>query len=423
VSWRLRPGGLWRNPDFMKTWAGETVSFFGQQITYLALPLAAALTLHATAAQMGILGAARFAPFLLVSLFVGVWVDRRRRRPILITANIARALVLACIPLAAYLGALRIELLYAVGFLVGVFQVVFELAYQSFLPSLVGIKDLVEGNSKIVASWSAAEIGGPGLGGILVDLIGAPLALVSNTFSFLVSALTLGLIRKPEPAPAPAERELGLWLQMREGFRVVLGSPYLRALSWANATANMFSQVIMTVIVLYATRDLAMRAGMLGLIIATGSVGALIGSVGASQLAERIGIGRTIVVAMALTGGASFLLPVAAGPGLPSTLALIAGFFGIGIGGALMNVHTVTLRQAITPNRLLGRMNASYRFFIWGTMPIGSLLGGLLGDVVGLRTTLLIGALGTLLALAWVAFSPVPGLQRLPAAVDNARDP
>ena len=419
MSKRLGLGGLWRSPDFMKMWAGETISFFGQQVAFLALPLAAALTLNATPAQMGILGAAKFLPFIFVTLFAGVWIDRQRRRPILILSNLARAGFLVLIPLFAALGTLRMVHLYVVAFLVGIFQVVFELAYQSYLPSLVERENLVEGNSKLGATWSAAEIGGPGLGGILVELVGAPMAILSNTFGFLISALTLGLIRKPEPRPSPPEVQVNLGRQIAEGFRIVMGNAYLRALAGQGAFFNLFYQVIMTVFILYATGPLGMGAGVLGWVMATGSIGALLGSMGAGYIAARIGVGRTVLGAMAVAAALTLLLPVASGTTIMPKLLLVAAFAGSGFGQAVTNVEVVSLRQTITPNRLLGRMNASYRFVVYGFIPLGSLIGGALGELLGLRMTLLIGAIGLVAALLWIVFSPVPRLFRLPVSADE----
>lgn len=417
---QLRLGGVWRNPDFLKLWTGETISLIGSHITLLALPLTAVLSLQATPSQMGILGAARFAPFLLMTLLAGVWVDHHRRRTILIAANLGRAVLMGLIPLLAVQGQLRMEYLYGIVFLVGVFTVFFDLAYQSYLPSLVERGQLVEANSKLQASASAAEIGGPGLAGILVELFAAPLAILLDALSFLVSSIALGLIDKPEPAPTLYEHRQGILREIREGIRVTFGNPYLRAISGEAATFNMFWQVIEAVFVLYATRELGMGPGLLGFIIATGSIGALLGSLLAGYVAERLGTGPAIIGAMTLACLAPVFIPLATGSSVTVLLFLILAHLLGGVGVAISNVHVVSLRQTITPDRLLGRMNASYRLVIYGTLPLGALLGGILGETIGLRPTLAFGALGLLSAVLWVLFSPVPRLRQLPALQESS---
>jgi MFS family permease len=417
---RSRFEGLWRHPDFLKLWTGETISLLGSHITVLALPLTAVLVLQATPFQMGILGAARFAPFLLVTLLAGVWVDRHRRRPILIAANLGRAALMGLIPLLAFLGQLRMEYLYVIVFFVGMLTVFFDLAYQSYLPALVNRRQLVEANSKLQASASAAEVGGPGLAGILVELFAAPLAILLDALSFLVSSIMLVLIHKPEPAPTAHQHQHGILHEIGEGMRVTFGNPYLRAISGEAATYNMFSQVIETVFVLYATRELGIGPGLLGFIIAAGSIGALLGSLLAGYAAQRWGTGPVIIGAMLLACLAPILIPLAAGSFVIILLFPILAYLLGGIGVAISNVHVVSLRQTITPDRLLGRMNASYRLVIFGTLPVGALLGGVLGDSIGLRATLAFGALGLLSAVLWVLFSPVPRLRQLPAVQESS---
>lgn len=410
--------GLWRNRDFLRLWAGETVSLVGSQITTLALPLAAAVTLAASPAQLGLLGAAGFAPFLFVTLFAGVWIDRAPRRPVMVSANAARAVLLAAVPALAFVGLLRIELLYAVAFLAGVFQVLFELAYQSYVPSLVGRTHLVEGNSKLQASASAAQIGGPGLAGLLVELVTAPFALLVDAASFLVSALNLAAIRKPEPVPAAtAPNMLG---EIGLGLRLVIGNPYLRAMAGEATTANGFYTVWYTVFVLFAVRELGLRPGVLGLVLSAGSVGALGGAVLAERAARRFGFGRAMVASYVLVCTPPLLIPLVGGPPAVAAPLLTAIFFLTGVGGAVSQISVYALRQAVTPDHLLGRMNAGYRFFVTGVVPFGALAGGALGETIGFRPTLALGAAGMLLALPWAFFSPIPRLHTLPTGNDAA---
>lgn len=403
---------LWRHPDFVKLWAGETVSLFGTQVTVLALPLTAVLTLEASASEVGLLNAARFAPFIAVILLAGVWVDRRRRLPVLIQTNAGRTLLIALVPAAAALDLLRIELLYVVGFLVGALTVFFDVAYPSYLPSLVPRDRLTEGNSKLQASASAAEVGGPGLGGLLVQLVTAPFALLVDAVSFLVSAVVLSRIRSREPDPM-AERAPA-YAAIREGFRFTFADRYLRPIAGEAATYNLFEQTILTVFVIYAVRELGLSAGLLGLIISIGAAGAFVGAVGAGYPARRFGLGRTIVGAMLVACTVPLAVPLVTGAEHVTVPLLGLIFFVWGLAIAVSNVHVVSLRQAITPDALLGRMNASYRFFTYGAIPIGALLGGFSGDALGLRETLFVGAGGLLLALIWIAASAVPRLRDLP---------
>ena len=411
-------GGLWRHPEFVKLWAGETISQFGTQISQLAIPLTAALVLNATPLQMGLLGAFEFAPFLLLSLFAGVWVDRLRRRPVLIVADVGRAILLGSIPAAALLGVLHIEQLYVVGLLTGVLTVFFDVAYQSYLPALVNREHLIEGNSKLQASVAVAQIAGPGAAGVLVQLITAPLAVLADAASFVASVVFLLLIRAPERAPdRHANGSSSIWAELREGLVVVLGNPLLRSIAGCTATSNLFGNAMMAVYVLYATRQLGIEPALLGIIFAAGGPGALLGSLLAGRVADRFGFGSTIIGSMLSGALANLLVPLASGP-----LAVVAGMlmlaaFIAGLCNPIYNINQVSLRQAITPDRLQGRMNASVRFIVWGTIPIGALLGGTLGQAIGLWPTLLSMALCSLLAPLWVVFSPVRQLRSQPVPV------
>ena len=407
---------LWRHPDFLKLWAGETVSLLGSQVTELALPLTAVLTLEATPVQLGLLGAARYLPFLLVTPLAGLWVDRRPRRQIMILADIGLALLVGSIPIAAALGMLRMELLYAVGFLIGTLRTFFELAYQSYLPVLLGRESLVEGNSKIQASASAAQIGGPGLGGVLVEWIGPPLALTVDALSFLASALGLALIRRPEMAPAASGFGSSALRQIAQGFRWVLGSPMLRGLAAGATTFNIFSAVIETVLVLFAVRHLEIRAGTLGAIFAAGSIGSLLGAFLAGPTAARFGLGRAFMASALLAALGPLFLPLAGGPVFVAALILTLAQFVSGVGASWGQVYAWSVRQAATPEAMLGRMNAAYRFFVTGLAPLGALLGGALGGAIGPRATILVGAAGMLLPVACYGLSPLSRLSRLPEA-------
>jgi MFS family permease len=419
----VRLTGLWRHGDFVRLWVAETISQFGSQVTQLGLPLAAALVLGASPGQMGVLGAAEFAPFLLFGLFAGVWVDRLPRRPILIWADLGRALLLGTIPLAAYLGRLSMEQLYLVGFLTGVLTVFFDVAYQSYLPSLIEREQMVEGNSKLELGRSAAQIAGPGVAGGLIQLLTAPLAILFDALSFVASAAFLFGIRRVEPQPERRADAGSIWGEIGEGLAVVLKSPLLRPIALCTATSNLFSNVAMAVFILFATRELAFDAGTLGLLFTLGSIGGLVAASTAGRFAGAIGVGPTIVGSTAAFGLGGLLIPLFAQPGAVGLGVLAMAVFLGAFGGVVYNITQVSLRQAITPDRVQGRMNASMRFVVWGTIPIGSLIGGFLGEQIGLRTTMLAGGLGGLLAGLWVFFSPVRALREQPAPAAETSGP
>ena len=396
------------------------MSLFGSEVTELALPLVAVLVLDADAGQMGLLAAARFAPFLLLTLPAGAWVDRRRRRPVLVASNLGRALLVGLVPLLAGLGLLGMGHLYGIAFAVGVLTMLFDVAYQSYLPSLVDRDQLVEGNSKLQASASVARVGGPGLGGLLVQLVGAPRTLLVDAVSYLVSAASLLAIRGREPAPATGRDgapRIGFRREVAEGLRVTYRNPVLRAMAGLAATYNFFSQVIEALLVLYATQELDLSAGLIGLIVASGSVGALVGAALAGRLERRLGVGPALILAVVVECAALLLVPLAGGPPLVVSGLLGLAFVANGFGLGLSNVLAVSLRQAVTPDRLLGRMNASYRFLTYGAIPLGALLGGALGELLGLRTAVAVGAVGSLLTVPWALLPPLPRIRQMPEAV------
>jgi MFS family permease len=407
---------LLRNPDFVRLWAGESISLFGSHVTELALPLTAVLTLDASPGQLGFLGAARFAPFLLVTLLAGVWADRSRRRPILIGTNIGRAAALALIPLLAATDQLRIEHLYSIGFMVGVLTVLFDVSYVTVVPSIVRRDELVEANSVMQASASVAEVGGPGIGGMLVSVFSAPVTIALDAASYVISTLTLWGIRKPEPLPERGTERPRVFSQIREGLGVTFGDPMLRAMAISAGLYNLFEQSIFVLLALYVTRDLNLSPATLGLVLSLGAVGALVGSVLANRIGRRMGIGRAYVWAHALDL-ALLLVPVASELSYPAVV-LAAAFIINSVALGLTNVYSVTLRQTLTPGRLLGRMNASYRFLTYGAIPIGALMGGAVAEAIGVRNAITLGAAGFLTALVVLLMSPIRSLVTLPNALD-----
>lgn len=411
--------GLGRNREFLKLWAGQSVSLFGSQITRLALPLAAVLTLHANAAQMGFLGAALLAPYLILGLFAGVWVDRLRRRPLLIAADVGRAILLVTIPVLAVTHALRIEHLYIIGFLFGTLELFFEVAYQSFVPRIVERDHLTQGNSLLKLSDSTAQVAGPGMAGALVQLLTAPVAIIVDAASFVVSAVTMVLIRTPE-APHPADHAPNVWAELREGLSLVVGHPWLRAIAGCTATLNFSANLLMTVYILYATRHLGMTPAVIGVIFAAGGASTILGTMLASPAARRLGVGPALMGASLVIGIASLLIPLASGPGLLAIALLIGTQVLWGLSRPVFDINQLSLRQAMTADRLQGRVNASMLFIVWGVIPFGSLLGGALGSTVGLRGTIAVGAFGMLAAVVWMIFSPIRDLRTLPEVTDQA---
>jgi MFS family permease len=412
-------GGLWRHGDFLKLWSAETISQFGSQITGLALPLVAILVLEASAFEVALLGVIAFAPFLLFSLPAGVWVDRLPLKPILVTSDVGRALVLATVPLAYALDVLSIWQLYAVGFLAGIATVFFDVSYQSYLPSLVKREQLVEGNSKLEVSRSTAYIAGPGLAGTLVELVTAPVAILVDALSFAASALFLFGIRREEQIERPsARRERGaMRRELGEGLRYVLGHPHLRWIAASTAVFNLFNNVMTAILLVYAVRELGFSAGLIGAILAIGNVGALAGAVLSNRISGRIGVGPTII-AGAASGAAALLYPLAPdGAAIPF---FIAANVVLGVGVQIYNITQVSLRQAITPERMQGRMNSVIRFVVWGVIPLGALAGGALASAFGLRAAIWVGAAGMALAFLPVLLSPVRSLRRMPEPLAEA---
>jgi MFS family permease len=395
----------------MRLWSAQTISQFGSQITALALPLVALLVLDVSAFQVAVLTTVEWLPWLLVSLPAGAWVDRMRRRPVLILADLGRGAALLSIPIAYWLDALTLGQLYVVGFATGVLTVFFDVAYQSYLPSLVERRQLSDGNSKLEISRSAAGLVGPGMAGLLVQLVTGPVAVLGDAISFFVSAGFLGGIRREERFE-PGPKESRLVHEIVEGIRYVLGNEYLRPSMAFVAVSNFFNQVVWTMFVVYAVRSLGWTPATIGLVLALGNLGFLAGAVLAPRIASRAGVGVTMIATAALCCWPLLLVPVA--PAEYAIPAVVVALVVVSFGGVVYNVVAISLFQAITPDRLLGRMNASRRFVVWGVVPLGSLTGGVLTALIGLRPTLFVGAVGASLAFLPLLFSPVRSLHDVP---------
>ncbi len=410
---RLPTSGLWANRDFMNLWGAESIAQLGAQVSPVAIPLLAALTLDASPFQMGILTAASGVPVLLIGLIAGAWVDRLRRKPIMMAMDFGRAVVLLAIPVAAWFGALSIPLLIAVSFLVGAQSVVFNAAYVSILPSLVQRSEFSDANGKLYSSMSVAQVAGPAAAGSLVALISAPVVLILNSITYLGSAFFIGRIQAVEVV-SPSADDRHLAREVREGFGALFASPVLRAISLSSATINLAGWMFLAVYVLYMTDDLGLSASGVGFVFASGGVGALIGSVLAPRLSRRYGVGQTLV--WSAVGFSVFGLTV------PLAILVPAWALPLVIFAELMqwltlvvfNVIALSLRQSLTPNRLLGRVAASNQVLAQGMMPIGSFLGGVVGSAFSVPAALLAGVAGMFLAAGWVWFSPVIRIREMP---------
>lgn len=402
--------GLWRRPDFLKLWSGRTVSTLGSQIMQVALPLAAVLVLHASPFQMGVLRAVAAVPDFLFGFPAGAWVDRVRRRPLMIGTDLCQAVVVGSVPVAALLGLLHLEQLYVVAFLSGALTLVFDIASQSYVPTLLGSEDLVEGNSKLAASNSLSSLLGPAVGGSLVQLVTAPITITLNSISFLFSALMLATIGGTEPAARTAGTGSGFaafWQSIGQGLRFMVENRVLLALSAAAGLFNLFDGMIFAVYILYASRELAIPPALLGVIIAAGGVGGLLGAFVAGWVSRRLTAGRALLAALVVATVGEALIAFASGPlGLTASLLLAAEVL-VGLGAAVFSINYLTLRQLLTPVELQGRVHATNRTIITGLVPVGALVGGVLGQLLGLRAPLIVGAAGTLLAAVLLFASPL----------------
>jgi len=401
-------------------------------VSVLAIPLAAAGTLEATAFQMGLLRALSFAPVLLFGLLAGTWIDGVRRRPLLIAADLGRVALLAIPPAAAVLGLLRIELLYAVVFLVGALTLVFDIAQTAWLPTLIEPDHLVDGNSKLELSRWLSQVSGPGLASVLVQVLSAPIAIILDAATFLVSAILVSRIRAPEPPPPPRSGPAIAWSDIRAGIDVVVRNPLLRTITLCAGASNLFAYAQAAVLVLYVTRELDMPAAAFGTVLAAFGVGGILGATLAPRAARSLGIGGSILCGVLLMAVGDLLVALAGASlptGRPNAVAvamalplLVTGQLLNGLGLPLFTVSAVSLRQTIVPSHLLGRVIASSRLVTWGALPAGALLGGTLGDTIGLHATLLVAAIGACLVVLVVARSSISDARSHSAAATSAAD-
>jgi MFS family permease len=409
-----RRGGLWHHLDFRRLWIGETVSQFGSAVSNLALPLVAILVLHASTFEVALIATFESLAFLLVGLPAGAWVDRMRYRWVLITNDVIRFAALGSIPLAQLLGVLSIGQMYVVALVVSVSTVFFDVAYQSYLPELVDRDALVEGNAKLQASESVAQVAAPAIGGVLIQVLTAPYAVLVDALSFIWSASWVASIRARVPKPE-RKPDRSLVREIGEGLKFVLGNRMLRAIAICTGTGNFFTSLGFAVFYVLLARDLDLSPGVIGLISSLPAVGGLVGSLVATRIAKRFGQGPTIWISALIFGVPMFVFPFLHRDWTLGLMAVAQVVFWAA--GVIYNITQVSFRQGLCPPGLLGRMNATIRFMVWGTMPLGALAGGLLGSTIGVRDTMLVGAIGGMLPWLAVYFSPLRTMRELPKYV------
>ncbi len=410
-----RAGSVWRNVDFGRLWMAGTISIFGSIVTHTALPFAAILVLGAGPIEIAMLRTLQLVPGLLLGLFAGAWVDRLRRRPIMIVADVGRAVLLGSIPVAAVFGVLGLGQLYLVTFLAAGLTTFFDVADRAYLPTVVEPDQIVPANSALTASGSVAEFSAFGVSGFLIQLFSAPLAIAVDAVSFLVSALFLGSIRRPEPPPPPVAAREPVLREIREGLRLIAGSPILRALAGAGAASHVMWGVFGTSYLLFASKDLGLGPAAIGIIAGLGGAGSLVGAVLAGRSERRLGVGRTILVGMVgFTIGSAFIPLAPAGALVLGAACLIVQQLVGDSAATLFEVTQVSLTQSVVEDRLLGRVNGSIRFFEDVFQLVGTVTGGVIAELIGLRASMAFGLLGGLVALVFLWFSPIPRLRTMP---------
>ncbi|WP_354643437.1 MFS transporter [Kitasatospora camelliae] len=406
---------LLRDTPFRRYWTGQAISALGDQVTMLVVPLVAVTVLHADAAQMGYLAAAGWLPHLLLALYAGGWADRRsRRRSVMIAADLGRAALLLTVPAAFLLDALTLPQLYAVVLGVGVLSVFFDVCNPPVFVALVPTERYLQGNSLVNGSRAVSFAAGPGLGGLLVQLLAAPLALVADALSFLASALFLSRIHPVEPPAEPAARGAVL-----AGLRYIRRSAVVRAALLGTATVNLFTFMIAALFVLYATTELRLSPGLLGAVLGAASFGAILGALVTTRVARRIGVGPAFLLGLLLYPLPLLLVPAAHGPAPLAAAMLFAAEFGSGLGVMLLDITGGSIFAAIVPDRLRSRVSGAYQTVNFGVRPLGSVLGGTLGTLLGLRPALWVAAVGAALSFLWLVASPIPRMRTLPTSADD----
>ena len=415
---RRPSGALWSHPDFIKLWTGQSISELGSQVSQLAIPWLAAVDLHASPLAFSLLGVLGFLPFILFALPAGVWVDRLRRRQILIVGDSARAVLLMLIPVLWFAGVLEIWHLLVLEFVIGIFTVFFDVAYQSYLPALIEREHLVDGNSKLQVTVGIAQVGGPSLAGGLIGAITAPYAILVDSMSFVISSVFMIRMRHRENLPRQDtdEPRPRMWPQVKEGLAWVVGHRNLRAIAGCTGTSNFCSSLMFAIVILYMVRVLHLSAFEAGAVFAVGSAGSIVGALFANRLGLRLGLGTAIVFTAVIFSFGGLAYPLAP-KSFPLPL-LMVGQLLFGFSAIAYNILQVSYRQAITPERLQGRMNAAMRWIVWGTIPLGTLAGGAIAQATTLHTALWVGALLGTPTFLWVLLSPLRSIREIPQPVD-----
>jgi MFS family permease len=406
---------LWRHADFLKLWTGQTVSELGSVVTRTAVPLVALLVLGAGPTEMALIVVAGSMAVLLVGFFAGAWVDRLPRRPLLIASDALRALLLLSIPVAYAVGALRMEQLYLVTFLEGCLGVLFDAAYPAYVPSLIGIDRVVDGNSKLATSSSLAEIGGPGLAGALVQFVSAPFAILVDAVSFAVSAVSLLLIRTPEPPRPPRTTTTAIRHEIVEGLGVVRHHPVLLPIALSSVVAHVAGSFFGVLYTIYLIDTLHLPPFVLGVVVSAGGVGSLVGSLFAARVIRVLGIGPALIWAAVGGSALGILVPLAGGPILlATTMVLIPQLFGDAL-QTVEGVAELSIIQGLSPDRVLGRVNATLEVFSHGiAYPIGALTAAAVAGVIGVRGGIAVGWAGMAVSILFLVLSPLPGLRTIP---------
>lgn len=407
----MSSASLWRDSDFLRLWAGQTISQLGTVVTRTAIPLVALLVLGAGPRELAYLVIAASSAVLLVGLVAGAWVDRLRRRPLLIWTDVIRAVLLFSIPAAYADGALRIEQLYLVMFVEACLGALFDAAYPAYVPSLIGADRVVEANSKLAVSSSIGEIGGPGLAGGLVQIVSAPFAILVDAFSFVVSALSLLAIRAPEPGRPARESESAIRQEIVEGLRIVRRHALVFPMAVNSVIQHFFGSFYGVLYAIYLLQDLHFEPFLLGLVISAGGVGSLVGSIFAAPVIKRLGIGRAIVWMAIVSSGLGILTPLAQGPvAVAALMVFIPQLFGDGL-ATIEGVARISLRQQVIPDRALGRVNATLDVLSHGVGPFGALVAAAVAEQLGVRTAIGIAWAGGTVAILWLVLSPLRGLR------------
>jgi MFS family permease len=408
--------GLWRHPDFVRLWAGQTVSVFGSLVSRTALPFTAIIYLHASPFQVALVTSSDLAAGIVVGLVAGVWADRVRRRPVMIAADLGRAIALGSIPAVALAGELRVEQLYAVAFFAGVLTTFFDVAYQSYLPTLVRQEELIEGNSRLTASFSVAEFGAFSASGWLVQLLTAPGAIVIDAISFLFSATSIRAIRAAEPAPPPPGGRVRLHVEALEGMRYLGGHPALRAVTASFVAMSFASGMTGAVFILYTNRTLGFQPGVLGVIFGVGGLSSLAGAILTGWLSRRLGVGRAMALGLGIAGSGMLAVAGARDASVFAASLLVAQQLITDPAWTVYEISQVSARQAMTPAHLLGRANAAVRLAGLLAALVGSLAAGAIADHYGARIVLVASACVMFVGATLILASAAGRLRDLPAA-------